>query len=130
MFKKLTLAELVNLDAGRVHVAFDQAVARVVRDCQDRPGDKAPRKVLLQLAVVPVVGEDGGCEECLAEFQVKDTVPTRKSKTYSLATNRKGDLIYSEGSPSNVHQTTFDDIDQVTGRVNRGDFETDDESEE
>lgn len=128
MFKKLTLAELVNLDAGRVHVAFDQAVARVVRDCQDRPGDKAPRKVLLQLAVVPVVGEDGGCEECLAEFQVKDTVPTRKSKTYSLATNRKGDLIYSEGSPSNVHQTTFEDVDPVTGCVSRG--ELDDEHEE
>lgn len=127
-FKKLTLAELANLDAGRVHVAFEQAVSRIVRDCLDRPGDKTPRKVLLQLQVVPVVGEEGQCEECLAEFQIKDSVPTRKSKTYSLATNRKGDLIFSEASPTNIRQTTFEDVDPVTGCVSRG--ELDDEHEE
>ena len=129
-FKKFTLGELTELDSGRVDVAWNKAVERVVRDCMDRPGDSSSRKVLLQLELTPVVSAEGDCEEVHGAFQIKDTVPTRKSKTYSFATNTKGDLIYSTNSPSNVRQSTFDDVDQVTGKVRMGPEDEDEEDED
>lgn len=118
-FVQLSLTSLQDLDDGRVLVAFNHELTRAVKDCLDRPGDKNKRIVSLEFALTPVVGDEGQCESAEGEFAIKSKVPTRKSKTYSFGVNRKGALIYSSNSPESVNQTTFDDIDPVTGRVNR-----------
>jgi hypothetical protein len=41
----LSLAALKDLDGGRVYEAFDQAMRRVVADCEDRPGERDPYAV-------------------------------------------------------------------------------------
>lgn len=116
---EFNIASLENLDDGRVAVAFAHELRRSVQDCMDRPGDKKPRSVSLEFRLTPVVGDEGQCEGAEGEFEIKSKVPTRKSKTYSFSTNRKGHLIYSSNSPENVDQTTFDDIDPETGKVKR-----------
>ena len=115
----LSLASINDLDDGRVSVAFTQELRRAVMDCMDRPGDKSSRTITLELKITPVIGDEGGCEGANGEFQIKSKVPTRKSKTYSFATNTKGHLIYSSTSPGDVNQSTFEDIDPETGKVKR-----------
>lgn len=116
---QLSLASLNDLDDGRVAVAFMQELRRAVQDCMDRPGDKNARSINLELKLTPVVGDEGQCDGAMGEFQIKSKVPTRKSKTYSFGTNTKGHLMYSANSPTNIDQTTFDDLDPETGRVQR-----------
>lgn len=116
---QLTLESINDLDDGRVAVAFMQELRRAVTDCMDRPGDTTARSVSLEFKIKPVIGDEGQCEGANGEFEIKSKVPTRKSKTYSFGTNTKGHLIYSSNNPTDVGQTTFDDIDPETGKVRR-----------
>ena len=52
-FVELDLASLQDLDDGRVAVAFQHELKRAVQDCIDRPADKKPRTVTLELAIKP-----------------------------------------------------------------------------
>ena len=116
---ELNLANLNELDDGRVSVAFMHELRRVVQDCMDRPGDTTARKVSLEFNLKPIIAEDGSCESADGDFKIKSTVPVRKSKNYSFNVNKKGHLIYSSNSPDDVDQTTFDDVDPKTGKVSR-----------
>lgn len=121
-FLELTLTSLEDLDDGRVAAAFAHEMKRAVQDCMDRPGDKKPRVVTLELKLTPVAETQGGLVECSGahgEFSIKSKVPERRSKTYQFNANKKGQLSYSSNSPDNPDQTTFDDIDPQTGKVNR-----------
>lgn len=121
-FIQLSLESLEHLDDGRVAVAFQHELKRAVQDCIDRPSDKKPRTVTLELAIKPIVAPDSSIiemEGADGEFTVKSKVPTRKSKTYSFRSNKHGQLAFSSESPENADQTTFDDIDPQTKRVNR-----------
>jgi len=105
--KLFTFAELEELGGGKVAEALRQALDRAVFDCKDRPGEKTARKVILQAELVPVVDDDGQCDTIEMSFQVKDTVPTRKSMTYNFGLKRGGGLIFSTESPGNFNQGTF-----------------------
>lgn len=117
--KYFDLAELSNIDGGRVAVAFAQALQRAVADCEDRPGEEKARKVMLQMELSPVVDEEGNCEGVNTAFQIKDNVPTRKSRVYNFGLKSGGRLFYSDESPGNVNQLTFGDVDPATGEVRR-----------
>lgn len=116
---QMTLDSLNQLDDGRAVIAFQHELKRAVLDCIDRPGDKKPRTVSLEFKLTPIVADDGSCEGAMGEFEIKGKVPTRKTKTYSFQVNKQGHLAYSSTSPTNIDQTTFDDVDQSTGRVKR-----------
>jgi len=118
----LTLAELNKLDGGVVALAFEQAMERAIADCEDRPGEEKPRKVNLQCELVPVRdGETGGLDTIAFVYQVKDTVPTRKSRVFNGAVRVTGGqrrLVYSDESPGNVHQRSIfdqDETDEIQG---------------
>lgn len=77
-FLELTLASLDQLDDGRVSKAFLHELQRAVKDCMDRPGDKKPRTVTLELNIKPVVSSEGGLiemEGADGEFTIKSKVP-------------------------------------------------------
>ena len=84
----------------------------------------------MQLAIVPVQGQEGTLEDINGHVEIKDSIPVRKSKTYSFRCNTNGDLIYSSNSPSNSRQTTFADVNPVTGKVNMGPNDEDDGDED
>ena len=50
---EMTLEKLKELDFGRVSLAFQQHLARVVDDCMDRPGDGTAREVELRFLIKP-----------------------------------------------------------------------------
>lgn len=121
-FVELTLGSLEELDDGRVSIAFGQAMRAAVQDCVDRPAEKKVRTVTLELKLKPIIDTDDGITEmkgASGEFTIKSKVPERRSKTYEMRANKKGQLAFSSNSPENMDQATFDDVDPKTGRVDR-----------
>jgi len=102
-----TLDTLQELDGGRVVEAFNQAIRRAVADCDDRPGEQNARKITLSVALVPVIDDSGACDGVDATFDIRDTIPTRKSKRYSFGMKSDGRLYFSTESPDNVAQADF-----------------------
>lgn len=109
--KKFELSALSDLDGGRVNIAFNQALSRVIGDCEDRPGEKTARTVTMQLAVVPVLDESGVCDDAKVQIVITDSVPKRKTRVYDMALkkNQKGaSLLFRPDSLDEVEQDTFD----------------------
>jgi len=99
---------LGTMDGERISIAFEQALKRVIQDCDDRPGEKKERTVTLTLAVKPRLDADGMCEDCDVQVAVTDSVPKRKSKVYNMALRKGGLLVYNDDSLDNVDQETMD----------------------
>lgn len=105
--KQLSLAELARIDDGRIEAAFNQAVRRAAADCDDRPGDDRPRKIMLEIAFVPVVTEEGICDSVKSQMQIKETIPTRKSRTYDFGLRKGGLFVYQPMALDNHRQSTI-----------------------
>jgi len=122
----LELSTLEKLDNGKAAIAFRRAVEDCVRDCADRPTEKRARKVTFELIMTPVPVEDAQFEGTFradgvtGEFKIKSAIPNRQTRPYSFGLDRNGRLYFSETSPTNVNQSTFDDVDPETGLVDRG----------
>ena len=106
---ELKLEQLKNLDFGRPAVAFEAGLRDAARDCIDRPGDKRPRKVVMEFVLEPVLEQDGDCNHAVGHFRVKTMLPHRQTKPYSFGLKKQGILFFSENSPQNVDQLTFED---------------------
>lgn len=116
MIHNFTLQNLSELDAGRICESWNQAVMRAANDCDDRPALKKPRKIMLELELTPVFQQDGAFLDSLnGTFRVKESVPTRESKEYSIGFRKKSgqpNLVFNDMSEDNVHQRTIDQEDE------------------
>ena len=117
--EQLSFESIKSLDGGRVRIKFEHALRALHRDCSDRPGLKAGRKLELTLTLVPCVDETGkNLETVDATFSVAAKVPKSESRTYSMRSTGDG-LVYQELSPENPDQETFDfspaDLDDDVG---------------
>ena len=104
---QLTLQTLEKLGHGSVVEAFNQALRRAARDCEDNPHEDGKRTVTLQCELEPIPDKLSGCDEVVAKFQIREKLPTRKSRKYSMAMRRDGMLVFNEDSPDDVNQSTF-----------------------
>lgn len=111
MLHQLTLDSLKDLDSGKAAVAFENHLRRVASDCYDRPADATSRKVTMEIAFTPVMEPDGSCSEVKAQIHVKSSVPTHRTKVYSLGLRPNGNFVFSEHSPDNINQPTLMDDD-------------------
>ena len=87
--RELALSHLAALDGGRVTEAWQQALGRVLDDCEDRPGVDKPRTVTLTFSVVPSLDEQGRMESVSGQFDVRDTLPKRSSKAYEFGPRKR-----------------------------------------
>lgn len=113
--RKITLEELAHIDDGRIGVAFAQALSRLAADMNDRPGDDRPRKLNLQIEMQPTCDETGCCDSVQMQAQIKDSIPTRRSRKYDLGLrthSQGGQLVYSPGSYENHRQPALDFDDE------------------
>lgn len=115
--KPLTLAAVADLDGGRVREAYELALRRLQRDCQDRPGLQEKRTLTLKLTLVPVADDAGGLDSCQVQFRVDEQLPTRRSKVYNAQAAPNGTLLFNEMSPEDIHQTTLDDAPGPVGAL-------------
>jgi hypothetical protein len=109
---QLSLKALEHLDMGKALEAFNLHVARVARDCMDRPGDSKPRTVTLKMGFTPVMQSDGNCDEVKAQIHVSSAVPTHRTKVYSFGLRRNGSLVFNEDSPDAIDQATMFEEDE------------------
>lgn len=107
--EKFAMATMAEIDGGRIREAFDQALRRCEIDCKDRPGDGAARVVNMTVRLTPVLDVDGEMNSVDIQFQVKDSVPTRKSKVYNMRST-EGGLLFNELAPEDVRQATIDTV--------------------
>jgi hypothetical protein len=120
------LQNLKDLDGGKAMRAFRRLVEEFVADCTDRPLEDRPRKVVMELQLTPVAAEDPEFEDTLrtkgltATFNLNAVIPDRRTRPYSLGLDPKGRPYFSSESPENFEQTTFDDLNPDTGKVDRG----------
>lgn len=117
MKTKLTLSALKDLDMGKVDVAFDEHVARALRDIEERPGDQKARRVLLDISFTPAE-PDGNTVH--AEFSMKSSVPVHRTRKYEMAVRRVGQksvAVFNPESPVDIHQGTLDDTRHPEGVV-------------
>lgn len=105
--EKFQLEALADIDGGRINVAFAQALARVIADCDDRPGDDKARTVTLTLEVKPVLDASGVCDDAKVQVIISDSIPKRKSKIFDMAmqkTKSGMQLLYRPDSLEDVEQ--------------------------
>ena len=106
--KKIDLSALGQFDGGCIAAALDREVAYAVADCRDRPAEDKVRKVLLQIELIPQPDPSTGDVDAVEmKFQVKSTIPTRKSRKYSVGVKPNNTLYYNSDSPDNVNQGTL-----------------------
>lgn len=114
-FQKLSLDAIKNLHDGRISIAFQRQVERVVQDCLDRPADGAARKVTLEFVFKPVPDADslGGsqmCDRVEGYVEIKSKVPVLRSAPCDFRANTKGELIFNTNNTTNFDQRTIDDV--------------------
>lgn len=108
--KKFDFGSLVDLDGGRVREALEQAVARCLADCKDRPGLIEPRTVTLIMNMTPMASQDVlSLESVNMEFHIVEKAPKRKSKAYEMQARGEG-LFFNELSPDDADQGTIDEL--------------------
>lgn len=108
MLTKFDLKSLAEMDDGRIAVAFEQAMRRAAIDCEDRPADDRPRKLCLELEFKPVLDPAGYCESVVCQAQIKDTLPSRKSRKYDLGLRKGGMFVYQPMALDNHSQEPLD----------------------
>lgn len=101
---------LMRMDGGRIALAINNELHRVIEDLSDRPADRTARKVIIQIEISPV-GDGSVADSTKVGFQVKSTVPTKKSRSYSMRVYGGRELQFNEASPSDARQGTLDDIE-------------------
>lgn len=109
MLTKFELAALVDIDGGRINTAFMQALNRCRLDCEDRPGTKKARKVTMTVDLIPVIDERGDLGDVVVSFQIKDSLPIRESRPYTMRA-QKGTLVFNDLSREDPNQLTLDEL--------------------
>jgi hypothetical protein len=117
--KTLTLARLKDVDGGKPALMFEHDLAVAVRDCRDRPGDKTPRVVTLEIILTPSMDDEGACSDLAVQGRSHARLPKRRTKPYSMGVGVSGELFFNPDSPTNVRQATLleddDDSDDDGG---------------
>lgn len=104
---EFTIDSLKDLDNGKAAEALRRHLRRAAADCEDRPGDSSPRKVQLSIAMVPVMDDQGNCDQVKLRIEASSTVPKHRTRVYSMGLRRGGMLVFNPDAPDNVNQSTF-----------------------
>ena len=105
--EKFSLETLNLLDGGKASLAFEHHVQRAALDCDNRPGDKAARKVTLEVTLKPVTDQNGNLADVQVQIKASSSVPKHQTKLYSMAAGRNGRLLFNPDSTDNVNQGTL-----------------------
>lgn len=108
MFREFNLANLAYVSDGRINAIVKRHIERAILDCEDRPGDKKPRKVTLDLLVTPVVLQDGAVTDVNIEVEVSSRIPKHISPTINCMIKHGGKAVFNDMSESDVDQRTLD----------------------
>lgn len=105
--KLLRFEEVPHLQDGRVAAHMNELQAAAIADCINRPGEKKERTVSLTLHFKPIPdGREVG--DIDVSFSFKSTAPKRQCPGILMAPAGAESLMYSEHSPEDPRQDTFE----------------------
>lgn len=76
----LKTSTLHNVASGLLEAAFDAALAQVHQDITNRPRVKAPRKVILELALTPADSGEDVVDAVNVQFSIDQKIPRQTLK--------------------------------------------------
>ncbi len=124
--QKFTLGTLADMDGGRIKADFAEALDRCRKDCEERPAIEGARKIILTVSLNPVATDSGALDSVDVDFDLKDNLPKRASRTYNM-TSLRGGLLFNELSPDEARQGTLDMLPEpkvvISGKVAGKDVE-------
>lgn len=132
MQKQFNLSNLSELDGGKANVAITHAIRQIVADINDRPGDKANRKVTIEIIGRPVLADDTAVLDTVnIQIKVKTSVPIRQTREYPMLASKENFLMFSPESPNDPRQQSMfrqnedgETVNTETGEVLDSDDET------
>jgi hypothetical protein len=128
--QEITLQTLNDFDCGRVAVAFNAELKKVVEDLRDRAGDKSKRTVTLTVGLTPQPTTGGDCETALVGFAVHSKIPVRSTRDYEVKVRANNALVVNAESPTDVRQGTIDQELERKRPAEPGDNGLSDEAQE
>ena len=114
MIRDVTLANIGEMSGGAVAAQFQRHLARAFADCEDRPGDKTARKLVLEVEIVPVLEQldDAGMPAVInadVSCKIKSKLPDHVSKPTECQIKQDHRAIFNDMSEGNVSQKTIDE---------------------
>lgn len=107
--RELNLDGMTDFAGGSVEAIFNRHVQRAIADCEDRPGEKKPRKVTLTANIMPVILQEGGITDVAVDCEVTCAIPKHISKTVDCRVKVGGRAIFNDMSEDDVDQMTIDE---------------------
>jgi hypothetical protein len=108
---KLDLGTLGTLRGGLVGKVFDKEQARVLRDLNDRPKNRAARKVMIEVAFVPSEDDEDKVD---ITVQVQSKVPAQAIDAHQARLVQRHDRATGQNLIDAVVGADADDADQAT----------------
>lgn len=100
---KLDFDSLAKLDEGRINKLLVMHIQRLTADCRDRPGDKHPRKLTIDISLTPIISPELECESVSVEIEAKSKIPAYRSKKYEMKPSKAG-LEFNQDFPEELDQ--------------------------
>ncbi|GMV26949.1 MAG: hypothetical protein AMXMBFR58_29800 [Phycisphaerae bacterium] len=103
---------LEELDSGKINTAINREIRKIVEDLNDRPGDKASRRLSVEVTFKPATSEDGLCETCDVSFKVTSKLPPRTTREYNMQVHPKGRVSFNPASLDDTRQRSLDQANE------------------
>lgn len=106
---QFNLTNLAELDNGKGNLAINHALKQIVNDIRERPADKAKRKVILNIEMVPVLDPNTAVLDTVGvQIKIKTSVPVRQTMMYPMLATGDDTLRFVPGSPLDPRQQAFE----------------------
>lgn len=115
MIREVTLENIGEMSDGAVAAQFQRHLTRAISDCEDRPGDKTARKLVLEVEVIPVMEQmDGGGLPSIVNAnitcKIKSKLPDHVSRPTECQIKQGHRAVFNDMSENNINQRTLDEI--------------------
>lgn len=120
--KQFNMANLQDLDNGKIAAAVNHHIRQCIDDVAKRFGEKAKRKVNLSIQFTPIIDKETNSLDTVGvEFEIKAMIPGQKSTIYPMLPAKGNTVVFQPGSPLDPRQqvlfSTREHIDKETGEV-------------
>lgn len=101
---------LAEFKGGVLDVIFRDQLDFVMRDLAGVPGNKAPRRITLELDFVPVSTDGKKLEEVSVKASIKQKTPAPTLRPVVMAVGEGNILKWNPASPKHPDQRTLDEL--------------------
>jgi len=114
MIQALNMGSLGEIDGGRVGLAYESELAKVIHDLENRAADDSAREIVIKVKMNPVCDDSGELAHVSTQVFVHSKMPIRRTAPSHMRLIRDDDgcpsLFFNDGCPEDSRQHTIDEI--------------------